>query len=176
MGQVEQPKYVVERSAGQIEVRRYPAMIVAQVKETGARKAAIGEGFSAIAGYIFGGNRSSQKVAMTAPVLQRSDGARADGAWTVQFVMPREWSLATLPKPNDPRVTLAAQPAATFAVIRFSGHAGDATIATKTQALDAFIASQNLQASGAPVLAFFNPPWTLPSLRRNEIMVEVDGR
>jgi hypothetical protein len=173
MSQVEQPSYVVERSDAQFEVRRYPAMIVAQVKETGARKAAIGNGFRAIAGYIFGSNRPQRKVAMTAPVLQRRDGSGVDGSWTVQFVMPRQWTLATLPKPDDPRVALVPQPAATFAVIRFSGLAGDATIAEKTQALDAFIAKQQLHASGTPVLAFFDPPWTLPFLRRNEIMIEV---
>ena len=173
MSQVEQPSYVVERSDGQFEVRRYPAMIVAQVKEAGARKTAIGNGFRAIAGYIFGGNQAQKRVAMTAPVLQRRDGSDADGSWTVQFVMPRQWTLSTLPQPNDPRVTLLPQPAATFAVIRFSGLAGDAAIAEKTQALSAFIATKRLHASGTPILAFFNPPWTLPFLRRNEIMIEI---
>ena len=173
MSQVEQLSYVVERSDGHFEVRRYPAMIVAQVKEAGARKTAIGNGFRAIAGYIFGGNRPQRRVAMTAPVLQRRDGSDADGSWTVQFVMPRQWTLSTLPQPNDPRVTLVPHPAATFAVIRFSGLAGDATIAEKTQALQSFIQGQKLHASGTPILAFFNPPWTLPFLRRNEIMIEI---
>ena len=173
MSQVEQPSYVVERSDGQFEVRRYPAMIVAQVKEAGARKTAIGNGFRTIASYIFGWNAPGRKVAMTAPVLQRREGSDASGSWTVQFVMPRQWTLATLPKPNDSQVTLVPQPATTFAVVRFSGLAGDATIAEKTQALNVFIATKKLHASGTPILAFFDPPWTLPFLRRNEIMIEI---
>ena len=173
MSQVEQPTYIVQRSDEPFEVRRYPPMIVAQVTETGSRKGAIGVGFRTIAGYIFGGNRSGLKVAMTAPVLQRSDQASASGSWTIQFVMPREWTLATLPTPNDRRVTLVVQPAATFAVVRFPGLAGDASIQEKTRTLESYIATHDLHASGSPIMAFFNPPWTLPFLRRNEIMIEV---
>ena len=182
MSKVEQPAYVVERADGALEVRRYPALTVAQVAIPGARKAAIGDGFRAIAHYIFGGNASREKVAMTAPVLQRHAPAGTDGGatgsgtggpWTIQFVMPRAFSLATLPKPDDPRVTLATQPAATYAVIRFSGLAGNATIAAKTRDLTSYIATEHLSASGPPILAFFDPPWILPFLRRNEIMIEV---
>ena len=179
MSQVEQPTYTVERADGVFEVRAYPPMIVAQVDMRGDRRTAIGAGFRMIAGYIFGGNAPNQKIAMTAPVLQqpapqaKGQPDQPTGAWTIRFVMPRRWSLETLPKPSDPRVTLLAQPAATFAVVRFSGLAGAATIATKTRALTAFIAAQGLHGEGAPILAFFNPPWTLPFLRRNEIMVAV---
>ena len=175
VSKVEQADYTVERSDGRFEIRSYPAMIVAQVNTRGERKPAIGEGFRMIAGYIFGGNHPHQKVAMTAPVLQQRDGPDADDSWTVRFVMPRKWTLSTLPKPDDPRVTLVSQPAATFAVIRFAGLAGDKTVAEKTRALNAFITRQRLRPSGLPILAFFDPPWILPFLRRNEIMIAVSG-
>ena len=183
MSQVEQPTYEVLGSTGPIEVRAYPSMIVAEAAVAGERKAAIGEGFRLIAGYIFGGNAASQKVAMTAPVLQErvaevhfkgKDAQQPkDGVWVVRFVMPRKWTLATLPGPRDPRIKLVTRAAATFAAIRFSGLAGDAAIAKRTGELEAYVARNKFETVGAPILAFFNPPWTLPFLRRNEVMIEV---
>ena len=176
MSRVEQAPYSVELSEGSIELRAYSPMVIAQVRTSGSRSTAISDGFRMIAGYIFGANASRRKIEMTAPVMQERagvDGKAAEGDWFVRFVMPRQWTLATLPKPSDPRVTLAAQPAATFATIRFSGWAGRRSVETETQRLSAFIAKRNLDPIGAPVYAFFNPPWTLPFFRRNEIMIEV---
>ncbi len=186
MSQVEQPSFTVERAEGRIELRAYPPMIVAEAAVRGDRKDAIRQGFQIIAGYIFGANAGAQKVEMTAPVMQEksltgpSDGRLVEqtsgNSWVVRFVMPRRWSLATLPKPKDPRVTLKARPAATFAAIRFSGLAPATAIQQKTQELSDFIAKNKLEPEGAPILAFFDPPWTLPFLRRNEVMIEVKPR
>jgi hypothetical protein len=171
---VEQPSYKVDLANGAFEVRTYPATIVAEVETRGGRRAAIGDGFRLIAGYIFGNNAPREKVAMTAPVLQQAtDGGEGERSWTIRFTMPKSWSMQTLPKPSDPRVRLATRPAATFAVVRFSGLAGDATIAEKIRALTSFVSTQRLQTVAQPILAFYDPPWTLPFLRRNEIMVEV---
>ena len=176
MSRVEQPLFTVEISDGPFEVRTYPAMVIAQVRTSGERKAAISDGFKMIAGYIFGANAGRQKIEMTAPVMQERtaiEDRAAEADWYVRFVMPRQWSLATLPKPTDARVKLETQPAATFAAIRFSGWAGPHSIETETRHLSAFIAKRNLQPVGTPIYAFFNPPWTLPFWRRNEIMIEV---
>jgi len=96
MSLVEQPAYTVIRSFGDMEVRDYPPMIVAEVEVSGARKQAINAGFRLIADYIFGNNSPSKKIAMTAPVSQQSAG----GAWKVRFVMPSGYTLETLPTPT----------------------------------------------------------------------------
>ena len=183
MSRVEQPEYAVASSDGAIEIRSYGAMIAAEAQVKGERKAAINEGFRLIAAYIFGANapntkiamtapvqqQGAQTIAMTAPVTQQSDG----NSWTVRFIMPSDWSLQTLPKPDDARVTLKPILAKRMLAIRFSGTADDNAIAAKIDALRKYAASHMLTTIGEPVLAFYNPPWTLPFFRRNEIMFEL---
>jgi hypothetical protein len=189
MSRVEEPAYKVARDAGAIQIRDYGSMIAAEAQVQGERKPAIEEGFRLIAGYIFGGNtpnakiamtapvqqQAQQKIAMTAPVTQQTTPAQGnDGmSWTVRFIMPAGYSMETLPAPKDARVTLKAVPAKRMAVIRFAGTADEALITTKTAELNAFLAANQLKPTGTPVLAFYNPPWTLPLLRRNEIMLEL---
>ena len=180
---VEQAKYQVVSSQGDIEVRLYPPMIVAEAEVTGDRKEAMSEGFRIIADYIFGNNISNKSVAMTAPVVQQQsekiamttpvtqEGDR--GQWKVRFVMPSSYTMATLPKPNSDVVKLVEMPGKRFAVIRFSGTAGEASLKNHTDELNNFITAQKLNALSPPSYAFYNPPWTLPFLRRNEVMIEV---
>ncbi len=183
MSRVEQPEYKVTASEGSIEIRTYGPMISAEAEVQGERKAAMQEGFRLIAAYIFGANKpnakismtapvqqqSTQKIAMTAPVTQQTDGNR----WTVGFIMPSKWTMETLPTPNDTRVTLKPIPAKRMAVIRFSGTANDKVIGSKTDELRKYALEHKLATVGEPLLAFYNPPWTLPFFRRNEIMLEL---
>lgn len=185
MSRVEQPEYAVSTSDGAIEIRSYGSLIAAEAEVKGERKAAINEGFRLIAAYIFGANKpnmkiamtapvqqqSAQKIAMTAPVTQQSDGE----SWTVRFIMPGTWTMETLPKPDDARVTLKPVLPRRMVAIRFSGLASDSAIAEKTDELRAYAASHKLTTVGKPLLAFYNPPWTLPFFRRNEIMLELDS-
>jgi len=180
---VEQPKYEVVESSGNIEIRDYAPMIVAEVDVTGGRRDAIGKGFRIIADYIFGNNttaqklpmtaavtqQDSEKIAMTAPVTQQGDG----NTWRVRFIMPSSYTMETLPKPNNPAVELKQIGAKRYAVIRFSGMAGEDSLKRYTEELNAFIGAKKLTPLSAPTYAFFNPPWTLPFLRRNEVMVEI---
>jgi hypothetical protein len=182
--QVEHAKYDVVSSAGNIEIRDYAPHIVAEVTVSGARQVAINQGFRLIADYIFGGNTASSKVAMTAPVIQQPSEKIAMTApvvqqgsgneWNVRFIMPANYTLATLPKPNNTDVTLYEVASKRFAAIRFSGMAGEETLREKTQALHAFIADKKLKILSTPTLAFYNPPWTLPFLRRNEVLIEIE--
>ena len=183
MSRVEQPGYKISASEGSIEIRAYGPMIAAEAEVQGERKAAIQEGFRLIAAYIFGANKpnakiamivpvqqqSAQKIAMTAPVTQQTDGNR----WSVRFIMPSSWTMETLPTPNDTRVTLKPVPAKRMAVIRFSGAANDNIIGSKTDELRKYTLEHKLATVGEPLLAFYNPPWTLPFFRRNEIMLEL---
>ncbi len=182
MSNVEQPEYEILSSEGSIEVREYEPLVTAEVEVTGERSTAIREGFRTIAAYIFGANKpqskiattapveqQSQKIAMTAPVTQQSTGRD----WTVRFIMPQRWTIETLPEPTDPRVKLVPMRARRMVAIRYSGFATDKLIAAKTAELRAFASQGKIKTVGEPILAFYNPPWTLPFLRRNEVMLEV---
>lgn len=183
MSNVEQPAYSVVRSFGEVEICDYPAMIVAEVEVFGERKQAINAGFRLIADYIFGNNAPSRKIPMTAPVTQQAgkkiamtapaSQQSAGDAWKVRFIMPSGYTLETLPTPNNTAVKLVAVPAQRFAAIKFSGLAGDETIARYKQRLFDFLTEQALKSEGEPSIAFYNPPWTLPFLRRNEILVKI---
>jgi hypothetical protein len=180
---VEQAKYTVVESHNTIEIRDYAPKIIAHTEVSGERKEAISQGFRIVADYIFGNNTSSAKVAMTAPVMQQQSEKIAmtapvmqegsDNHWTVAFVMPGEYTMETLPKPNDDRVKLIESVGKRFAVIRFSGLASQSNMQEYTSELQTFIGAHNLNGISAPAYAFYNPPWTLPFLRRNEIMIEV---
>ncbi len=183
MSQVEQPGYTVSRSEGSIEIRQYGSLIAAEVEVGGERSAAINEGFRLIAAYIFGANKPNAKIAMTAPVEQQAKQTIAmtapvtqrsrDDVWAVRFIMPRSWTMETLPIPTDERIKLVPVEAKQILAIRFSGIANDTMISAKTSELRKFASDNKLAVAGEPVLAFYNPPWTLPFFRRNEIMLEL---
>jgi hypothetical protein len=112
---------------------------------------------------------SGEKIAMTAPVGQTREGA----AWKVRFTMPAEYTMATLPRPNNESVKLAATPPKRMAAIRFSGVADGEGLAENEAKLRDYLRAHGLQPKGAAQYAFYDPPWTLPWNRRNEVMVEV---
>ena len=183
VSKVEQPIYRVIETNGKIEIRDYAPMIVAETQVAGEREKAIGEGFRIIADYIFGNNLSSQKVSMTAPVTQQISEKIAmtapvtqqieGNSWKVRFVMPAGYTMETLPKPNNPAINIIMIEGKHFAAIRFSGLASENSLKRHTDELMEFIRAKTLTVASAPAYAFYNPPWTLPFLRRNEIMLEV---
>ena len=182
---VETPAYNEVLHEGDFEVRDYPALVVAEVTVTGDQKEASSKGFRLLAGYIFGGNKKRQSIAMTAPVAQQAVSEKiamtapvaqtqtATGTWVVRFTMPSTWSLQTLPVPDDPRVNLRNTEPTRLAVLQFSGVAQPKDMETKSSELLALVKSHNLSAIGPISLAQYSPPWTLSFMRRNEVMVEV---
>lgn len=184
VGSVKEPSFTVVKKEGDIEIRRYDPMIVAEVTMSGEREKAINDGFRVLADYIFGNNTSSKDIAMTAPVTQQvsekitmtapvTQQGTEQGEWKVHFVMPADYTMESLPKPNDSRVTLRNVPSYDAAVIRFSGFGTSRTLDEKTKALQSWMGDQNIKGASVPVYAFYNPPWTLPFLRRNEVMITV---
>ena len=184
----EEPPYTVERTIGEVEIRRYGPRIAAETAIAADEEAARNEGFRRLARYIFGGNTAKSKIAMTAPVAQRQNEKiamtapvaaqrSAAGEWVIRFFMPSEHSIDTLPTPNDERVQLVSVPGETVAVLRFSGIASPEAIVEKTAELLAILRRNALQTDGDPVTWFYDPPWTLPFRRRNEIAVglQFDG-
>ena len=184
MSDVEQAKYDVIAKYDHIEVRDYAPQLVAQVKVSGERRTAIKDGFKIIADYIFGNNMSQSSIAMTAPVIQEPSEKiemtapvtqqGRDTSWVVQFVMPAHYRVSTLPKPNNERIIIKETPQKRFVVIRFSGAVSEESLQNQTDQLTAFMISKKMKGVSLPQYAFYNPPWTLPFLRRNEIMIEVE--
>jgi hypothetical protein len=180
-----EPPFTVQFSERDFEIRDYPAQAIAEVLVSGDRKEAASKGFRLLAGYIFGANTRKQSIAMTAPVTQQAATnekiamtapviqSGGDGNWVIRFIMPEGATLDSLPQPNDPKVRLRMLAPQRVAVARFSGFAREEAVASNTAALQSFLVAHDLQAIGAPVLAQYNPPWTLWFLRRNEVMIPV---
>jgi hypothetical protein len=178
---VEEPPYQTLVKDGAFEIRRYPALVVAETRVKGDMEAASNQGFRRIADYIFGNNAATTAdkkttIAMTAPVavepLNDPDFKSAP-EWRVQFVMPGQYSLDTLPRPNNPAVEVRQAPARAAAVLTYAGFNGEAKVQAKTEELKAWIAARQWVPLGPPQLARYDPPWTLPPWRRNEIQIEV---
>ena len=166
---VEQPSYNIVETSGNIEIRDYAPTIVAETHISGLREVAINQGFRLIADYIFGNNAPAHKVAMTAPVTQQ----QSDNVWTVRFTMPSGYTLSSLPVPNSKEVTLKEIGRKRMAVIRFSGMWNTAHLKKYEEELTGFIHQKGLKPASSATYAFYNPPWTLPFLRRNEVMIEI---
>lgn len=186
------PDYTVASTHEGYEIREYAPQLVARVEVEGSFEESMNRGFRKLAGYIFGdnvapesaGGEASQPIAMTAPVLeQRSDSTAIamtapvtesiseTGKRQVTFVMPKEYTLTTIPRPKNPEVQLVEIPARRYAVLRFSGWVN----AEKSEAMKArllkYLKRDGKTAAGTPALAQYNPPWTPPFMRRNEILV-----
>ena len=122
-------------------------------------------------------NGGSQKIAMTAPVsIKQEHQQQNDSKWRVQFTMPSQYSMQTLPKPNNPNIEIIEVPPQTYGVIKFSGLAGAEKVAAKTAELQSWMQMQKLNIIGTPELARYNPPWTLPFMRRNEVMIAYQAK
>jgi hypothetical protein len=187
----EEPKFSIIEKSEPFELRAYAPQLIAEVKVEGDLDTASSQGFRLIAAFIFGQNQVSEKISMTVPVgietaqstkiamtvpvgIEASkDSAKGINQWVFSFVMPSEYTMATLPKPLNPLVTIRELPAQKRAAITFSGFYNDAKVLEKTKALEEWIKSKQWQAIGSPQFARYNPPWSIPFMRRNEILITV---
>lgn len=187
MSNVEHPEYTIIEKYKAIELRDYAPRIIAQVSVSGSREDAISSGFRQLADYIFGNNKltatisgeeiisqdkttENQKIAMTAPVEQ----SLIDDAWVINFTMPSEYTLNSLPNPNNAAIKISEVPSQSFIAIQFSGMNSASNINAHEKQLRAFAAENNIRIHSNPTYAFYNPPWTLPILRRNEVMFQIN--
>jgi hypothetical protein len=180
---IDEPGYTVVRTDDAFEVRRYESYVVAETVVNAAAEEAGSEGFRILAAYIFGENKGARKIEMTAPVAQTptkiamtapvAQSATSDG-YVVQFAMPREWTLETLPEPTDSRVKLRAIPARNLAVISYSGTWSKANYEENLKKLQVALTRAGVKSHGAAIWARYDPPWKPWFWRRNEIMLELD--
>ena len=185
---IETPKYAVLSVHKGYEIRQYQSHIVAEVRLKGTYKESVSQGFRKIADYIFGNNSASGSIAMTAPVLHEKQNtsekismtapvlhgkAGETGVYTVAFVMPSSYTIETLPKPNNPDVTVRVVPPKKYAALSFRGYAPESKVARKMEGMLALLKRDNMTPVGSVSLAQYNPPWTPPFMRHNEVLVEV---
>ena len=188
----EEPSYEVVAGTDAYEIRRYGERVAADTVVEAGEEAARNQGFRRLADYIFGNNMADTKIDMTAPVAQQPAGAGGEsekiamtapvaqqrtetGAWQVRFFLPADYTLENAPTPNNDQVRLHRVPPQTMAVRRFSGSRSPEAVAEETQALLAALENSPWQPTGKPVAWFYDPPWTVPALRRNEVAVPVEG-
>ena len=187
-GGTEEPRYTTVAQVGGVEIRDYTPRLAAETAIDGTETHARYAGFRRLAAYIFGANRAAAKIAMTAPVAQSATSRKiamtvpvaqtedGDGRWTIRFFMPAQYTAATLPVPTDPAVRIVTVPAETYAVLRFSGIPTPHAVAAEQSRLLKALAGSAWQPKAVPVVWFYDPPWTIPFLRRNEAAVEVSRR
>lgn len=165
---IEEPAYTVvdQWQDGDIEIRSYEPRVWAVTEMDQSQN----QGFRVLAGYIFGGNKQGEEIAMTAPVKSSMSGAAIN---EMAFMMPSAYDMADLPDPLDERVEFRQADSYLAAVIRFSGWATNSKNERKWRDLSEFIAGTGYVITGEPTINQYNPPWTPPFMRRNEIIVEV---
>jgi effector-binding domain-containing protein len=187
---IEQPPYTVVEKRDGYEIRQYEPQLAAEVTVDGTFTAATNRGFRQLADYIFGnnsvqdtksesiamtspvieqeGDNSSAPIAMTSPVVERSSEA---GKRVITFVMPSQYTMETLPRPNNEDVKIIEIPARRCAALRFSGNMDDDRAEKKKAELVALLDRDGIAHTGPPMLAQYNPPWTPPFMRRNEVLI-----
>ncbi len=183
------PYRVIERDDAQnIELRHYEQLILVSAPMGGDMDARKNAPFSKLFDYISGNNVSNTEVPMTAPVLLSAEtddkGTKipmtapvfleADGSsGSMSFVLPASYTLATTPKPLDPQLEISGISDVTYAVIQFSGFLNASNIERHRELLDKWIDSKGLETIGPYKAAGYNPPFTIPALRRNEVLIPV---
>ena len=181
----EEPSYTVLQTQGPLEIREYGPRLAAETEVSGTEYSARSDGFRRLARYIFGANSTKGSIAMTAPVSQASGPEKiamtapvgqdqpAPGVWRIRFFMPAQYTVATLPHPDDPAITIVTVPAETYGVYRYTGSTAPAATAFADREVLQRLQGSGWSPEGQPVTWFYDPPWTLPFLRRNEAAVRV---
>lgn len=183
---IEEPEYTVIERYPDFELRQYAPYLVAETEVSGTFDEVGNKAFRILADYIFGGNAEGTKMKMTAPVGQQPVGAALPeqinerispasetGLYRVSFVMPSRFTMTSLPAPNDARIEIREEPSRQMAAIRYSGRWTESNYRERERELLAAIRSAGLTPLGAPTYARYNSPFSLPIVRRNEVIVEV---
>ena len=186
---VEEAGYDVLMSENNYELRLYEPLVVAETYVESDFDEAGNIAFRRLFGYISGDNASTSEIAMTAPVLAKQSSAnmgakidmtvpvfeeRKDQGWRYMFVLPVGYNMNTAPTPLDQNVKISTMPQKQVAVIRYTGSWDKAVINEKTSQLNQWVIAKGLTPASEPRWAGYNPPWTLPFLRRNEVMIDVN--
>ena len=180
-----EPKYQILTANDKIEIRQYPSMVVAQTAVNADYKDSSSQGFNRLAGYIFGNNKNEQKMTMTAPVFQKQEVAIMDmtvpviqqktqQVWLMEFVLPQNYTASSAPRPLDSAVLIKDIPSKKVAVIKYTGSLSEQDIEEKSEELKHWLFKKGYKPISTSRSAAYDPPWTLPFLRRNEVHIDIE--
>ena len=182
---VEILNYQVLEKDGKFDIRRYEDYWVVRTEIDGEYRESTGEGFRLLFSYISGKNKQQEEIAMTGPVMQQEKGEKIamtgpviqqkkGKRWTMEFVLPSKYNKLQPPEPLDPKVSIVKVPGYRAAAISYSGNLGEEKYNTKTRELLDIVNLKGLQPIGEPFSAGYDPPWTIPFLKRNEVIIIIE--
>ena len=183
---VEKAKYTVLEREEDFEIRQYDPQIVAETFVEGNLEEVGNEGFRRLYAYISGENTKKQSISMTAPVGQETRSEKIamtapvkqekkDNQWRITFLMPAEYALEMLPEPDDERIKLAQEPGGLMAAVKYSGTWSEEGYEENKALLEEYLQKRGLTKAGEPVWARYDPPFMPLFLRRNEVLIPVEG-
>ena len=178
-GEVPEPEYTVlledKYKGATFEIRDYQKLLIAEtIVENDDFNKMANIAFKRLGGYIFGDNQKKEKIQMTAPVLL--DRNSEEKTWKMLFILPKEYNLQTAPLPDNQQVVIKSVKEKRFAVVQFSGFLSEDRFDKHTEKLQEWIKFRNYTSLSDPIFAGYNPPWTIPFLRRNEVLIEVSSK
>ena len=186
---VEEAKYQTVKQDGQYSIRHYDPVMVAEVSiKKESYDKSTNKAFNLLFDYITGANEGKQMISMTAPVLNEAKESekismtapvfidqQSTGNWSMSFVLPADFTPDTTPIPTDPQVHVYLRKAQEVAVVRFSGTLSEDSRMKYTKLLESWIQDNGYKKGGRPVYAGYNPPWTIPAFRRNEVQILIES-
>ena len=181
----EEAKYTVLYDENNIQLRQYQELLIAKTHTSGNYDVSSTSAFKLLASYIFGENQSQEKIEMTTPVLQKNQSEKISmtvpvyqqedsGAWTMTFVLPSKYSIDTIPMPLNKNIEIGSLPAKKVATIKYSGFISSDKIKAKSIELQKWLDENGYISISQPVSAGYDPPWTIPFFRRNEVHIEIE--
>jgi hypothetical protein len=182
---IEKAKYTVLEKEDGFEIRKYDSQIVAETFVEGDLEKAGNDGFRRLYAYISGENTKKQSISMTAPVSQETGSEKIamtapvkqekkDNRWRITFLMPAEYTLETLPEPNDTRVRLTEESGRLMVAVKYSGTWSEERYEENKALLEEYIRKRGLTKKGTPVWARYDPPFMPWFLRRNEVLIPIE--
>jgi hypothetical protein len=184
---VEEQSYTTIKKTDAFEIRSYPTSLVAEVAVEGNFNNVGNKGFRILADFIFGKNTRSitikdsstesqiikndnEKIKMTAPVEMN----KKENKYVIRFIMPSKYTLKSLPKPLDKRITIKKTKESRKAALTYYGSWSESNFKTHEDLLIKLLQKNSISWSGNVIFARYNSPWTLWFLRKNEVIVQLD--
>ena len=160
----EEANYEVVKENQEYEIRKYSDRLVIETNSIE------GNGFRKLFNYISGNNEESQEIKMTVPVTQEIK----NGSMTMQFYLPLKFNKENAPKPSNSDIKILNIEGGYYAVIKYSGRSSDKNFLKNKNILEKQLKQDNITIISPPIRASYNSPFTLPMLKRNEVMYRIN--
>ena len=182
---VELLDYSIVEKDGNFDIRQYQDYWVVRTEVEGEYRKSTREAFGRLFRYISGDNKQQTKIAMTGPVMQKQQGEKISmtgpviqqkkgAGWVMGFVLPSKYNESVPPEPLDSQVSTVKVAGYKAAAVRYSGNLSEELFDEKKKQLLKLLSDKGLQPVGDVFSAGYDPPWTLPFLKRNEVLVIVE--